>query len=160
MTPTGTLLRILGAAILLIAVQFVSVAAKAHVGHSHGSDGHSIHTNGAAVGAVYAVAFDEAGSANRATQVQPSSEAQSSAQDQPAAQVEAAVQNAGGAASGSGACSMGCCGAGIGCCGAALAAVSPNLPPRVGSFRIGFARLISVEEADPRGLSKPPRSLA
>ena len=43
MTLTGTLLRILGAAILLIAVQFASVAAKAHVGHSHGPDGHSIH---------------------------------------------------------------------------------------------------------------------
>ena len=33
MTSTGTLLRIIGAAILLIAVQFASVAAKAHVGH-------------------------------------------------------------------------------------------------------------------------------
>ena len=40
MTSTGTLLRIFGAAILLIAVQFASVAAKAHVGHSHGPDGH------------------------------------------------------------------------------------------------------------------------
>jgi hypothetical protein len=56
MTLTGTLLRIFGAAILLIAVQFASVAAKAHVGHSHGPDGHSIHSNGAAVGAVHTVA--------------------------------------------------------------------------------------------------------
>ena len=154
MTLTGTLLRILGAAILLIAVQFASVAAKAHVGHSHGPDGHSIHSNGAAVGAVHTVASDETGSANRAAQAQPHTHAQSSAQ------AGAAVQNAGGALSGSDACLMDCCGTGMGCCGAALAAVSSNLPPRVGSPRIGFARLISVREADPRGLRKPPRSLA
>lgn len=160
MTLTGTLLRILGAAILLIAVQFASVAAKAHVGHSHGPDGHSIHSNGAAVGAVHTVASDETGSANRAAQAQPHTQAQSSAQAQPAARAGAAVQNAGGALSGSDACLMGCCGTGMGCCGAALAAVSSNLPPRVGSPRIGFARLISVREADPRGLRKPPRSLA
>lgn len=155
MTLTGALLRIFRAAIVLIAVQFASVAASAHVGHSHGPDGHSVHSNGAAVGAMHKVASNETEAANhRAAQ------AHLSAQAEPSARAEAAVQNAGGAPSGSGACLMGCCGTGMGCCGAALAAVSPNLPPRVGSPRIDLARLISVREADPRGLRKPPRSLA
>lgn len=161
MALTGTILRILGAAILLIAVQFASVAAKAHGGHSHGPDGHSIHSNGAAIGAVHAVASNEARSANWAAQAQPSRQAKSSRQAQSAARAEAAVQSAGGGApSGSDACLMGCCGTGMGCCGAALAAVSPNLPLRVGSPRIGLARLISVRDPDPRGPRKPPRSLA
>jgi hypothetical protein len=47
MTLTGTLLRIFGAAILLIAVQFASVAAKAHVGHGHALDVHSVQGPGA-----------------------------------------------------------------------------------------------------------------
>ena len=104
MTSTGTLLRMIGAAILLIAVQFASVAAKAHAGHGHGPDGHHlqgmlIKAHGAAAGIAHSISSDEAAPANRA------------AQTQPAAQAEATAQNAPGALpSGSDACVMGCCG--------------------------------------------------
>jgi hypothetical protein len=154
MTSTGTLLRIFGAAILLIAVQFASVAAKAHA--SHGPDGHHLqahhiqghHFQGLGTAAAPASASDQTAPSNRAVQTQP------------AAQAEVTAQHAPGAPpSDTDACVMGCCGC-TGCCAAALAAVSPNLPLRAGSPRIGFARVISVRGADPRGLRKPPRSLA
>jgi hypothetical protein len=147
MALTGTLLRIIGAAILLIAVQFASVAARAHVAHGHAPEGHHLQGHhfqgpGVAAGIAHAVSFDEVG------------------RIQPAAQAEATVQNTPGAQpSDSDACVMGCCGC-TGCCGAALAAVSPNLPPQACSLRIGFACPVSVPEVDPRGLRKPPRSLA
>ncbi len=158
MTSTGTLLRIIGAAILLIAVQFASVAAKAHVAHGqspdghhlqgHSHQGHSHHGHVTTAGTAHAVSSGEAAPANRAIQTQP------------AAQAEAAVQNAPGAQpSDSDACVMGCCSC-TGCCAAALAAVSPHRPPKACSSRIGFGRALSVPGVDPRGLRKPPRSLA
>ncbi|MGZ9053272.1 MAG: hypothetical protein ACXW3N_14015, partial [Rhodoplanes sp.] len=154
MTSIGTFLRMFGAAILLIAVQFASVAAEAHAGHGHGADGHGLESHGAVAGAAHSVASDETAAANRAERAQPA------AQAQPDDQAEATVRSAPGARlSGSDACVMGCCGC-TGCCAAALAAVSPHLPPKVCSPRIGFARVIAVSGADPRGLRKPPRSLA
>jgi hypothetical protein len=139
MISTGTLLRVVGAAILLIAVQFVTLTAQAHAGLSHVPDGHALHEHGAAF------------SFHKTTTY--------AAQAQPTVQAATAVQDAGVAPASSDACVIGCCGAGMGCCGAALAVVSPNLPPRAGSSRIGLARVISVHEADPQGLRKPPRSL-
>jgi hypothetical protein len=152
---TGTLTRIFGAAILLIAVQFASVAAKAHTGHPHGHDGHgaqahALHPHGAVAGAAHSPATEQTGPATR---IAPAAD-----RFQPAAQTATAVQNARG--TGSDSCVTGCCGTGMGCCGAALATVSPSLPPKAGAPRIGLARLISVREADPRGLRKPPRPLA
>jgi len=159
MSSTGKLLRILGAAILLIAVQFASVVAEAHAGHSHGHDGsvhaHGLqpHAQGAVAGAVLAISYDETGSAKRGTQTAD--------QVQTANQAETIVQAPQvGAPVGSGTCVIGCCGTGMGCCGAALAAVSPNLPPGEGSLRIGPAPATFVREVDPGGLRKPPRSLA
>ena len=80
MTSTGTLLRMIGAAILLIAVQFASVAANAHVGHGHVPDGHHVQAHhqgqGTAAGIAHSVSSSEA------------------ARTQPAAQAEAAVHNA------------------------------------------------------------------
>jgi hypothetical protein len=152
MTSTGTLLRIIGAAILLIAVQFAPVAAKAHVAHGHAPDGHHLqghhlqghHLQGHGTGAGIADSVSSH-AAERA---------------QPAAQAEAAVQNAPGALpSDSDACVTGCCSC-TGCCTAALAAVSPHLPPRACSPRIGLGHVITVPGVDPRGLRKPPRSLA
>jgi hypothetical protein len=160
MTSTGTALRILGAAILLIAVQFASIAAQAHIGHSHGPDGQALqaqgpqpqpHAHGAAAGAAHSLAADETGSAHRITPP--------AGQSRRAAQAATAAQDMPGAAAGSNTCVIGCCGTGMGCCAAALAAVAPKLPPKAGSPRIGFMRLVSVREVDPRGLRKPPRSL-
>ena len=150
MTLTDTLLRIIGAAILLIAVQFASIAANAHVGH--GPDGHhqehSLHAHGTAAGIAHAISSEHAALAKSAVLAQA------------AAQAEATVQNAPGVLpSDSDACVMGCCSC-TGCCAAALAAVSPHLPPKACSSRIGFGRAISVPGVDPRGLRKPPRSLA
>lgn len=162
MNPTGTLLRMFGAAILLIGVQFASVAAEAHAGHSNGHDGHGARAHGAAVGIAHLTSAVEAGSisAVEAGSAHPVAQAQPAAQNQAAAQAETTVRNAGGVSpSGSNACVIGCCG-GTGCCGAALVAVSPDLPPRACSPRIGLARVISIRGADPRGLRKPPRSLA
>jgi len=150
MTLTGTLLRMIGAAILLIVVQFASVAANAHVGHGPDAhhQGHSLHAHGIAAGVGHAISSEHA------------SLAKSSARTQPAAQAEATAQNAPGALpSDSDACVMGCCSC-TGCCAAALAVVSPHLPPKACSPRIGFARALPVPGADPRGLRKPPRSLA
>ena len=157
MILTGTWLRIIGAAILLIAVQFAPVAAKAHVGHGQSPDGqhlqgqhqgHSHHGHGTAAGTAHAVSPGDTAPANRAAQAQP------------AAQAEAAIQNAPGALpSDSDACVMGCCSC-TGCCAAALVVASPHLPPKACSPRIGFARALSVPGVDPRGLRKPPRSLA
>jgi hypothetical protein len=158
MISIGTLLRMFGAAMLLIAVQFASVAANAHVGHGqtpdghhlqgHSHQGHSHHGHVAAAGTAHAGSSGEAAPVNRAVQAQP------------AAEVEATFQNAPGAPpSETNACAMGCCGY-AGCCGAALAAISPHLPPRACPLRIGFARPVSVRGTDPQGLRKPPRSLA
>lgn len=146
MTSTGTLLRMIGAAILLIVVQFASVAANAHVAHGHAPQGHhqahSHHAHGTAAGNAHSISSAETAAANRAVQA------------------EAAAQNTPGApSSDADACVMGCCGY-TGCCGAALAAVSPSLPPKACPLRIGFARLVSVRGVDPQGLRKPPRSLA
>jgi hypothetical protein len=150
---TGTLLRMIGAAILLIAVQFAPVAANAHVGHvGHGPDAHHQAHSPPAPGTVTGIAH--------AVSSEQASPAKSAVRTQPAAQAEAAVQNAPGPLpSDSDACVMGCCGC-TGCCAAALAAVSPNLPPKACSPRVGFARALSVPGVDPRGLRKPPRSLA
>jgi hypothetical protein len=150
MTSIGTVLRMIGAAILLIAVQFAPIAARAHSGHGHEPDGHQLqaqhfHAHGAAAAtAAHATSSDHA----------PAAPAE------PAAQVEASAQNSPDAQpSTANACVMGCCGS-TGCCGAALAAVSPSLPPKACPLRIGFARPISVRGVDPQGLRKPPRSLA
>lgn len=152
MTSTGTLLRIFGAAILLIAVQFASVAARAHTGHV--PDGHHLqvhhiqehHLQG--LGTAAAPALDQTAPANRAALDESVAQAQATAQNTPGALPSAAD-----------ACVMGCCGY-TGCCGAALTAVSPSLPPKACSLRIGFARLVSVGGTDPQGLRKPPRPLA
>ncbi|WP_210312199.1 hypothetical protein [Afipia massiliensis] len=155
MTLIGTLLRMFGAAILLIAVQFASVAAEAHVGHGHTPDSHHLqghshqgHGHDAAEGTAHAVSSGETAPVNPAVQTQPAAEA------------EAAVQNGPGApASVSDACVIGCCGS-AGCCGAALVEISPDLPPKACALRMGFARLIFVREVDPQGLRKPPRLFA
>jgi hypothetical protein len=146
MTSTGMLLRIIGAAILLIVVQFATVTAQAHGGLSHVPDGHSLHEHGAAGGIAHSISSHRTATA--------------SARAQPTAQAATVVENADIAAANSDACEFGCCGAGIGCCAHALASAAPNLPPKLGSLRIDFARLISVREVDPRGLRKPPRSFA
>jgi hypothetical protein len=137
---------------LLIVVQFASVAAMAHGGHGHDGHGvqaHAVHIHGTAAGAAVSLASDDTGPANR---IAPPAD-----RIQPAAHAAASVQNARGAAADSATCVTGCCGTGMGCCGAALAAVSPNLPPKACSPRIGFASPVSVREVDPRGLRKPPR---
>jgi hypothetical protein len=159
MSSNGKLLRILGAAVLLIVVQFAAVVAEAHAGHSHGHDGsvdaHGLqpHAPGAVAGVGLAISDDETGPAKRVTQPED--------QVQTANQVETILQAAQvGAPGGSGTCVIGCCGTGMGCCGAALAAVSPNLPAGAGSLRVGLARATFVREVDPGGLRKPPRSLA
>ena len=146
MTSTGTLLRIIGAAMLLIVVQFASVAANAHAGHGHALDGrhqaHGHHAHGTAAGNAPSISSAETAAANRAVEA------------------AAAAQNTPGAPSSDvDACVMGCCGY-TGCCGAALAAVSPSLPPKACPLRIGFVRLVSVRGVDPQGLRKPPRFLA
>ena len=146
MTSTGMLLRMIGAAILLLVIQFATVTAQAHAGLSHVPDGYSLHEHGARGGIAHSISSHR--TANQQAQAQPS------------AQAATAVENADIAAAKSDACEFGCCGAGIGCCAHALASAAPNLPPRLGSLRIDFARLISVREVDPRGLRKPPRSLA
>jgi len=151
MTSIGTFLRMFGAAMLLIAVQFASVAAEAHAGHGpdgHHLQGHGLQSHGTAVGAAHSIFPEETAPASRAARAQP------------AIRAEASAQNAPGAAASSDGCVMGCCGTGMGCCGAALAAVPPNLPPKACSPRIGFVPLVSVREVDPRGLRKPPRFLA
>jgi hypothetical protein len=150
MTLTGTLLRIIGAAILLIAVQFASVLANAHVGHGPDAhhQAHSLHAHGTVTGIPHTVSSEQ------------ESAAKSVLQTQSAAKVEAAVQNAPGPMpSDSDACVLGCCGC-TGCCAAALVVASPHLPPKACSPRVGFARALSVPGVDPRGLRKPPRSLA
>ncbi|WP_291869442.1 hypothetical protein [Bradyrhizobium sp.] len=155
MTSTGKRLRIFGAAILLIAVQFASVAAEAHVGHVHAPEGHhlqglGLQVHGPAAGSAHSIASDETAPADRAARAEPATE------------VEVTVQNAPGAPPsdpGSDACVMGCCGC-SGCCAAALVVVSPHLPPKASSPRIGLARVNSIPGVDPRGLRKPPRSLA
>ena len=159
MNSTGKLLRIFGAAILLIAVQFAPVAAEAHVGHSHGPDRHGLQAQGlqtqapgAAAVAADTLACRQNGPVSRIAT--PEDRAQA------AAQAVTAVQNARGAAADPNICVTGCCGTGMGCCGAALVVASPSLPPRARTPRIGFARLISVREADLRGLRRPPRLLA
>ena len=146
MTLTGTLLRMIGAAILLIVVQFATATAQAHGGLSHVPDGHSLHQHGAAGGLVHSI------SSHRS--------AAHSALARHTAQAATAIENASIAGANFDACAHGCCGAGIGCCAHALASASSNLPPKLASLRIDFARLISVREVDPRGLRKPPRFLA
>ena len=154
MMSTGTLLRMFGAAILLIAVQFASVVAEAHAGHGRGPDGHHVqgHHQGHHQGLVAAADAAHSISPDQTAPAKPAAPAQ------PAAEFAAQVAP-GAAASGSGACVMGCCGC-TGCCTAALAAVTPHLPPKACSPRVGFARVISGSGSDPRGLRKPPRSLA
>ena len=149
MTSTGRLSRIFGAAILLIVVQFASVAADAHVGHSHGPDEHSLQGHGTAAGTAHTSSSAEAGLPRAVAQAQPATQAE-----------PATVKNGRGAPSGSGACVIGCCGTGTGCCGAALVEISPDLPPKACALRMGFARLIFVREVDPQGLRKPPRLFA
>lgn len=153
MTSIGTFSRMVGAAILLIAVQFASVAAEAHAGHGHGADGHGLQehglqSHGTVADAAHSIFSDETAPASRA------------ARTQPAIRAEATAQNAPGAAASSDGCVMGCCGTGMGCCGAALAAASPSLPPKACSSRIGFVPPVSVRGVDPQGLRKPPRFLA
>lgn len=159
MNSTGKLLRIFGAAILLIAVQFAPVAARAHVGHSHGPEGYGLQVQGLQTQAHDAAAVAD----DTLTSDQTSPARRIAAPDdraRVAAQAVTAVQNARGADAGPNTCVTGCCGTGMGCCGAALVVASPNLPPRASTPRIGFARLISVREADLRGLRRPPRLLA
>lgn len=145
MTSTGTLLRMIGAAILLIVVQFASVAANAHVGHGHTTDGQHVQGHHQAPGTAAVIAHAISSEAALA---------------QPAAQAEETFQNTPGALpSDSDACVMGCCSC-TGCCAAALVVASPHLPPKACSPRVGFVRTLSVPGADPRGLRKPPRSLA
>lgn len=147
MTSTGRLSRIFGAAILLIVVQFASVAADAHVGHSRGPDEHSLQGHGTAAGTAHA------SSSSSAEAGLPRAVAQAQAEP-------ATVKNGRGAPSGSGACVIGCCGTSTGCCGAALVEISPDLPPKACALRMDFARLIFVREVDPQGLRKPPRLFA
>lgn len=149
MTSTGRLSRIFGAAMLLIVVQFASVAADAHVGHSHGPDEHSLQGHGIAAGTAHSSGSAEAGLPRAVAQAQPATQAE-----------PATVENGRGAPSGSGACVIGCCGTGTGCCGAALMEISPDLPPKACALRMGFARLIFVREVAPQGLRKPPRLFA
>ena len=156
MNSTGTLLRIVGAAILLIAVQLAPVAAEAHAGHGHGPAGHHLQGHAhpglshqgpdAAIAVGHSIAAGETAPAPLVTPAQPA-----------AGDAGVFVQNAPDAPpSVSDACVMGCCGY-TGCCGAALAVVSPSLPPQACSLRVGFARAISAPGVDPRGLRKPPR---
>ena len=153
-TSTGTLLRIFGAAILLIVVQFASVAAEAHLGHSHGSDQRSLKGHGTAAGTEHSSSSGEAGCPRAVAQAQPA------AQALPVTQSQSVIKNALGAPSGTGACVVGCCGTSAGCSGAAIVEISPDLPPKACALRVGFARLIFVQEVDPHGLRKPPRLFA
>ena len=149
MTSTGRLSRIFGAAILLIVVQFASVAADAHVGHSHGPDEHSLQGHGTAAGIAHSSSSAKVGFACAHTQAQPATQAE-----------PATAKNGRGAPSGSGGCVIGCCGTSAGCCGAALVEISPDLPPQACALRMGFARLIFVRGVAPQGLRKPPRLFA
>ena len=147
MNATGIVLRMIGAAILLIAVQFAPVAAMAHTGHGPDAhhQGHSLHVHGIVSGIAHAVASEQASAVHDAA---PTQQTEATARSTPGAQP-----------ADSGACVMGCCGC-TGCCAAALASIAPSLPPKACSPRIGFARVLAVAGLDPGSLRKPPRSLA
>ena len=147
MTASGHWLRVLGVAIVLIAVQLMPSPARAHGGHAHAPSAvavhhHHHHHHGSAASlpsqavapAVAIAAAGEWRAAPRDSQTD--------------------VVNCGG-------CVTGCCGNGAGCCGAALAAAPPASPPPL-PRALGRALETSSPDpgAEPDGLRRPPRPFA
>lgn len=137
MTVTGQLLRILGAAIVLIAVQFMPLPARAHIGHVHGVSAHAAHLHHHAPTASLSAKI-----LAPAMGVMVAGELRAAPQE---------VQDV--------AVNCGICVAG--CCGAALAATSPTSIPPVARLRDGdLEASIPGRGREPDGLRRPPRSFA
>lgn len=135
MTVTGQLLRILGAAIMLIAVQFMPLPARAHIGHGHGVSAHAAHLHHHAPSLSAKILAPAMG-------VMVAGELRAAPQE---------VQDV--------AVNCGICVAG--CCGAALAAASPTSIPPVARLRDrDLEASIPGRGREPDGLRRPPRSFA
>lgn len=165
----GTLMRIVGAAFALIALQFAALPALAHAGHAHHMQGaahqgvshhgmshHSVH--GQSHGIVHAhhaavrgdiPANDTAATGTSGISVHADGQ-----------KLTAASQD-GGATSDrcGGDCSVCCCGSGMGCGAAAvLSSAGPlSLPER--SHDLGCEQAALGRGIDPDALRKPPRRL-
>jgi hypothetical protein len=138
MVLAAQLMRMMAAAIVVIAVQFLSLPAQAHSGHVHAHHGMAAHSH---------TAVTDDGQAQHVHAAQPA-ELRSADQELPNA-----------AAVGSN-CTTGCCGFGVSCCGGtALAVVLDQHPPSARSSSIGLERDAATRGIDPDALRKPPRSL-
>jgi hypothetical protein len=145
MTATGHLLRILGVAIVLIAVQLMPSPARAHGGHAHGASAatvhHHHHHGSAASLPLQAVAPAKA--------ITAAGEWRAAPRD-----LQNDMVNCGG-------CVAGCCGNGASCCSAALAAAPPaSLPPVVCSLGCDPEASTPGRSREPDGLRRPPRPFA
>jgi hypothetical protein len=163
MNANPKLWQFICAVIVLIAVQFAPVLARAHADHAHGVQAH-VHVHHHAVAhhvtradfpkAVFAEpAFTEPAFIKAAVT--------KSSGSVPDGFFVTASRPQGAAPVDSDGCVDGCCGAGMGCCGAAaLATASQCLPSAVHSHRLDFTGALPASGIEPASLRKPPRPLA
>jgi hypothetical protein len=143
MMLAAKLMRMMTAAIALIAVQFMALPAQAHVGHGH-MHGHGLHAHAHHHAAAV---YQQAGPADADRAAQP-------------AELRSADQQPMGASDTGNGCVGGCCGSGVSCCGGTvLAPVADQTPPSVRSSSIQLERDAITAGIDPDALRKPPRSL-
>lgn len=143
MMSAAQLLRMIGAVIVLIAVQIAPLPAQAHAGHGHHMHTH-MHAHHAASVHHHAVMgeTDQERHGSQPTELR-------SADQQPAG--ESGLANG---------CVNGCCGSGVSCCGGtALVAATDQLLPSFRSYSFGLERSAATDGIDPDALRKPPRTL-
>ena len=132
------LAAVIWAAVLLIAVQFVSSVAQAHAGHSHAP---TVVVTPSTDDIAQRVSVDEAENASASVEI------------------SAADRSIDPDAAPSGSCNGSCCGNGVSCCGPALLPASADAPPLTckASAPPGLGDPMR-SGIDPEALPKPPKS--
>lgn len=159
--------RILLAAVVLAAVQFVPAVSEAHVGHvyGHSRSTEARHVPATAIHTVIAntAAMKTAPSRDvvpETVRVSSTEEIQSIAK--PEFVVIANLNSIGSRTDSdahSGGCSGGCCCDGMICYGAAFTSAPAHMTPVARSIRVRLVSHVQTRESTPEALRKPPRDL-
>ncbi len=155
--------RILLAAVVLAAVQFVPAVSEAHVGHvyGHSRSTEARHVPATAIHTVIAntAAMKTAPSRDvvpETVRVSSTEEIQSIAKPE---FVVTANLNSIGSRTDSDAHSGGCCCDGMICCGAAFTSAPAHMTPVARSIRVRLVSHVQTRGSTPEALRKPPRDL-
>lgn len=148
--------RILLAAIVLAAVQFVPAVSEAHVGHVYGHS-HSTEARQVPATAIHTVIANTAAMKTAPSRdVVPETVRGSIAKPE---FVVTATLNSVGSRADSNAHSDACCCDGMICCGAAFTSAPADMTPVARSIRVRLVSHVQTRGSTPEALRKPPRDL-